>query len=437
LAAGIARLQPGDRESGRHIALIHVIKGEVIMKRFYAAALGLLLAFASGNARADLATDWNQTTRDVLKAARVIGGPGARTLAMVHVAMSDAINCVQDRYARYITTVGLMPNASAEAAAATAARDILVQLYPAQKQMIEDAYAASIKTIPEGQAKTEGFALGEKIAAAVQADRATDGTSAPDTYRPHTTPGVWVPTALPITAQYARARPWVLNSADQFRPGPPPQLSSALYARDYNETKAMGSAKSTTRTAEQTEAVKFWVLPNLAASWQQAATQLSAVKGLSLAETARLFALLNMGYANTFIMDWDAKFTYNFWRPITAIRNGDNDGNDATERDAGWLPLNDTPNHPEYPSQASIIAGMALVIFESVFGPKPAIPYTVTDFNNSNLKRPFTGIAQMAEEHANVRVWGGIHFRNSLEVADGMGKKIATYLIDNALKPRR
>jgi hypothetical protein len=407
------------------------------MKRFYACAFGLLMAFASGTARADMITDWNVTTHEVLKAGRVAGGPAARTLAMVHVAMSDAVNSVQDRYARYTANVAAKPNASAEVAAASAARDILIQLYPAQKQMIEDAYVASIKSIPDGPAKTDGAALGAQVATAVQDDRSKDGTNAPDTYRPHASPGVWVPTTMPITAQYARATPWVVKNADQFRPGSPPQLSGALYARDYNETKTMGGSKSTTRTPEQTEAVKFWTQANLGPAWQQAACQLSAAKELNLAETARLFALLNMGYANTFIMDWDAKFTYNFWRPITAIRNGDNDGNDATERDPSWLPLNDTPMHPEYPSQASIIAGMAVAVFESVFGPKPAIPYTVTDVNNPSLKRQFTGVAQMGEEHANVRVWGGIHFRNSLEVADGMGRKITAYLIDNSLKPRR
>jgi hypothetical protein len=356
---------------------------------------------------------------------------------MVHVAMSDAINSVQGRYKRHIANVAMMPNASAEMAASSAARQILIQLYPAQKSMIEDAYVASIKSIPDGTAKTEGAALGEQVASAVQAERSTDGTNAPDTYRPHTSPGMWVPTTLPITAQYARATPWVLKSADQFRPGPPPQLSSALYARDYNETKNIGGAKSTTRTPEQTEAVKFWTQANLGPSWQAAARQLSAAKGLSLSDNARLFALLNMGYANTFITDWDAKFTYNFWRPITAIRNGDTDANDATERDAGWTPLNDTPMHPEYPSQASIICGMAVGILESVFGSKPAIPFTVTDFNNPNLKRNFDSIAQMGEEHVNVRIWGGIHFRNSLEVADAMGKKIAAHLIENSLQRER
>jgi hypothetical protein len=356
---------------------------------------------------------------------------------MMHVAMSDAINSVQGRYTRYSATISAVPGASAEVAAAAAARQILVQLYPKQKAMIDEAYAASVKGIPDGAAKSAGVALGEQVAAAVQADRAADGANVPDTYRPLTSPGVWVPTTLPTTEQYARVKPWVLKSADQFRPGPPPQLSNERYARDYNETKNMGGIRSTARTPEQTEGVKFWGTANLAPAWQAAARQLSAAKGLSLAENARLFALLNMGTANTFITDWDAKFTYNFWRPVTAIRNGDMDGNDATERDPGWVPLNATPMHPEYPSQASISCGLAVGILESVFGPNPAIPITATDLVNPKLKREFNSIGQMAEEHLNVRIWGGIHFRNSLEVGHDMGKKIAAYLIENSLKPVR
>jgi hypothetical protein len=405
------------------------------MKRSTALAVGMAIALATGAARADVVTDWNVTTLEVLKVARVGGNPGTRTLAMVHVAMADAVNTVQGRYARYVATGPALPGASAEAAAAAAARMVLVDLYPGQKSIVEEAYAASLKSIPDGNAKNEGVALGERIAAAVQADRAADGTSVPDTYRPITTPGVWVPTATPLFAQYARAKPWVLKSADQFRPGPPPQLSTALYARDYNETKLTGGSKSAARTAEQTEAVKFWTQTNLGPSWQAAARQLSAAKGLSLAENARLFALLNMGTANTFINDWDAKFTYNFWRPVTAIRNGDMDGNDATERDPGWVPLNATPMHPEYPSQAAIGCGLAIGILESVFGSNPTVPITATDTMNPALKRQFKSIQEMAEEHQNVRVWGGIHFRNSLEVGYDMGQKVAAYLIENSLKP--
>jgi hypothetical protein len=401
------------------------------------AVMGLLIAVASGPARADTVTDWNQTAIEVMKVARVAGNPWSRTLAMVHVAMSDAINSVQSRYTCYVATVPVMTGASPEAAAATAARQILVELFPNQKVVIEEAYAASVKGIPEGPAKSQGVALGEQVAAAVQADRSADGTTVPDTYRPVTSPGVWVPTTPPLFAQYARAKPWVLTSADQFRPGPPPQLSSALYARDYNETKNLGGAKSTVRTPAQTEAVKFWTQANLGPAWQAAARQLSAAKGLGLAENARLFALLNMGVANTFINDWDAKFTYNFWRPVTAIRNGDMDGNDATERDPNWTPLNDTPMHPEYPSQAAIINGVAVGVLESVFGPKPAISFTTADLFDPNLKRQFDSIAELDEEHRNVRIWGGIHFRNSLDVGYDMGKKIAAYLVNNSLKPAR
>jgi hypothetical protein len=407
------------------------------MKHSTATAVGVLMLFAACAARADVVTDWNQTAIEVMKVARVAGNPWSRTLAMVHVAMSDAINSVQDRYTRYVATVPVVPGASAEAAAAAAARQILVELFPNQKSIVEEAYAASIKAIPDGSAKSQGVALGEQAAAAVQADRSADGTNVPDTYRPITSAGVWVPTTLPLFAQYARAKPWALTSPDQFRPGPPPQLSSALYARDYNETRTLGGAKSTARTPAQTEAVKFWTQANLGPAWQAAARQLSAAKEVGLAENGRMFALLNIGVANTFITDWDAKFTYNFWRPVTAIRNGDMDGNDATERDPGWTPLNDTPMHPEYPSQAAIISGVAVGVLESVFGPNPAIPFTTADLFDPNQKRQFNNIAELDEEHRNVRIWGGIHFRNSLDVGYDMGRKIAVYLVDNSLKPAR
>ena len=400
-----------------------------------ATAVGVLMVFATYTANADTITDWNETAVAVMKTANVAGNPWTRSMAMVHVAMSDAVNSVQGRYARYVAKGELARDASAEAAASSAARQILLQLYPNQKAMIEDAYAASIKVIPDGAAKSAGVVLGEQIAALVQADRAADGTNAPDTYRPITTPGVWIPTTPPIFAQYARAKPWVLQSAEQFRPGPPPQLSSAVYARDYNETKNLGGARSTARTQQQTDAVKFWTQSNIAPAWQEAARQIAAAKGLGLAENARLFALLNMGMANTFINDWDAKFTYNYWRPVTAIRNGDLDGNDATERDPGWTSVNATPMHPEYPSQAAIVAGVSVGVLELVVASAPSVPFTVTDLMDPKLKRQFTGIAQLAEEQNLVRIWGGIHFRNSLEVGVDMGRKIAAYLVENSLKP--
>jgi hypothetical protein len=309
-------------------------------------------------------------------------------MAMVHVAMCDAVNSVQGRHGRYAATFRAAPNASAEAATAAAARQMLLRLYPYQKARIDEAYAVSLKPIADGAAKNDGIALGERAADIVYAERSSDATNAPDSYRPIATPGVWIPTTPPSFAEYAQAKPWLMKSADQFRPIPPPQLSSALYARDYNETKSLGGAKSTTRTQDQTDAVRFWQ-PSSAPGWNQAARQLSAARGLALADNARLFALLNMGIANSFIADWDAKFHYNFWRPVTAIRNGDIDSNDATERDSGWTPLITTPMHPEYPSQAAIQAGVA----------------------------------------------AGVHFRNTLLISDEMGRKIAAYFVANAFVP--
>jgi hypothetical protein len=406
------------------------------MNVFTPALVGLTLISTTTLLRADVITDWNKTAIDVMKAVNVAGNPWTRSMALVNVSMSDAVNSVQNRYTRYTTELPIDPNASAEAAAAGAAREILMRQYPGQKAKIDEAFADSMKDIPDTPARAAGVSLGEKVAAAVYAERQSDATNMPDTYRPITTPGVWVPTTPPLFPQYATAKPWGMDSASQFRPGPPPALNSALYARDYNETKDMGGVKSTKRTDAQSDAVRFWTQINLGPAWFQAAAQVSDRKGLSVADKARVFALMSMALANCFIVDWDAKFTYNFWRPITAIRNGDQDGNDATERDMSWQPLNATPMHPEYPSQAGINAGAASGVLEAVFGKGPE-GFVATDIVDARLSRQFASFAQMDLEHKEVRIWGGIHFRNSLDVGDEMGKKIAAHLVANYLKPTR
>ena len=213
--------------------------------------------------------------------------------------------------------------------------------------------------------------------------------------------------------------------------------SSAEWARDYNEVKSLGGTNSTARTPGQTEAVKFWDNVNFGPSWQAVSRELSIKKQLPLAECARLFALLNMSLANAYIVNWDAKYTYNFWRPVTAIRNGDQDGNDATERDAGWTSFNPTPMHPEYPSQATINATIASAVLESVFGPVKAIPFTATDVRDPKRTRQFASLADMAEEQKNVRVWGGVHYRFAIRTSEDVGPKVAAYMIENTLKPVR
>lgn len=399
----------------------------------------VVLAFALGcaTARADAVTDWNVTAFDTFKAANIGGNPQARALAIMHVAMSDAVNTVQNRYRRHALSVAFNPAASADAAAAAAARGVLLTLAPTQKARVDAAYTASLGPAPDGPGKDMGVAIGEQAAAAAIAERADDLTNAPDTYRPVTTPGVWIPTAPPLFAEYARAKPWVFAHADQFRPGPPPALASAVYARDYNETKELGGMKSTRRTPQQTEAVKFWTQANLNSVWFEAARQLSAAKGLDLADNARLFALLSMVAANSFIVDWDAKFHYRFWRPVTAIRNGDLDGNDATERDPGWTSLNATPMHPEYPSQAAIFGSVSMGVVEAVIGSGVGPRIVVTDSADPKVTLQFDSFSAIVEETRVVRIWGGIHFRNSLDVSDVLGRQVADHVIANSMRPVR
>src|SRR3954470_9613933 len=212
------------------------------------AIVGLTLISGATLARADVITDWNKTALDVMKAVNVGGNPWTRSMALVNVSMADAVNSVQNRYSRYTTELPMDPNASADAAAAAAAREILMRQYPGQKARIDAAFSETMQTIPDNPARAAGIALGEKVAAAVFTERQSDATNLPDTYRPIATPGVWVPTTPPLFPQYATAKPWGMESGSQFRPGPPPALNSALYARDYNETKDLGGVKSTKRT---------------------------------------------------------------------------------------------------------------------------------------------------------------------------------------------
>ena len=404
-----------------------------IVKGVTAASVCLVVVLASPS-RADVITDWNQTAIAAMKAANIAGNPWSRNMAMVHVAMSDAVNSVQNKYAIYAPGGAPASSASAEAAAAAAARTVLLQQVPAQKALIDQAFEASTKDIPDGAAKKDGIAIGEKCGAAIMADRASDGTTVPDTYRPVTSPGVWIPTTPPI-AEYARATPWVMKSADQVRP-----------AR-HRISRASSMRATTTRPRRWAAPRAPSAPPSRSRPSSSGPSSISGRRGrrrrvncrprrtCPLAENARLFALLNMGTANTFITDWDAKFTYNFWRPVTAIRNGDQDGNDATERDAAWTPLNATPMHPEYPSQAAIIAGVSMGVLEAVFGANPSTPVVASDLIDPKAQRRYANVKEMADEVQNVRIWGGVHFRNSLDVGYQMGRKIAVFLVENSIKP--
>lgn len=382
---------------------------------------------------ADVVIEWNQKANACVLEAKMYPFVGTRVMAIVHSSMFDAINSIEGRYTPYKFKVPAPTNSSPEAAGVAAAHATLVKLCPEQKASLDAAYSASLAQIPDGAGKTAGIAAGEEVAARVLAWRASDGADAPNTYRPIATPSAYIVTTLPIGTQWGSVTPWVMESGSQFRPASPPALSSATWTSDYNEVKEIGGKKSTQRTGAQTDTARFWMITG-PQSFDPIVRQLAATPGRNLSQNARLFALVEMAVADSYIAVFDAKYTYNFWRPITAIRNGDIDGNDATTRDAGWEPLVDTPLHPEYPCAHCINSGAARAVLESEFGTGPN-PLTMISPTAPGMEHKWASIQEYADEVASARIYGGIHYRNSTVVGKAMGKQIGELAVQNYLKP--
>lgn len=382
---------------------------------------------------ADIVIEWNQKANASILEAKVYPFAGTRVMAIVHTAMFDAINSIEGQYAPYKFKVPAAAGSSAEAAGNAAAHATLVALFPEQKAALDKAYQDFLAQIPEGAGKASGIAIGEEVAAKVLDLRAKDGADAQNTYRPVTSPGVYVSTVLPVGSQWGNVTPWVIEKGSQFHPAPPPALTSSEWAADYNEIKELGGKKSTRRTPEQTEIARFWTITG-PQSFDPIVRQLAGAPGRTLSQNARLFALVEMAVADSYIAVFEAKYAYNFWRPVTAIRNGDIDGNDATERDAAWEPLVDTPLHPEYPCAHCINSGAARSVLEVEFGTGPN-PLSMTSPTAPGVTHKWPNIEAYAEEVSVARIYGGLHYRTSTVVGKAMGKKIGELACKSYLKP--
>ena len=387
--------------------------------------LGLLVVAASSMgisaASADVVTDWNVRAVDIASAATPLTPPTVRAMAIVQTAVYEAVNAGT-------------PGASIEAAVAAANRATLSKLFPAQQATIDSSYQAALSAIAESPAKTEGIGLGEKAAAAVLALRMDDGAAMPESYRPYTAAGQYVPTVVPVASQWPRRKPWVMTSASQFRPGPPPSLTSKLWARDYAEVKALGGKTSTQRTAEQTEIARFWEGPG-PTIYSGVVRSVAAAPGREVTQNARLLAAVAQAMDDALIAVFDAKYHYNFCRPITAIRNGDKDGNDATERDASWTPFIDTPLHPEYPCAHCILSAAIGTVLQAEIGTGDTPTLSTTSPTVPGKVRRWTKISDFLQEVANARIYDGVHFRNSTEVGSAMGKRIGELVAAKYLRP--
>jgi hypothetical protein len=394
---------------------------------------GFALAAMVGPAGADVITDWNQKAVPIVTKYS-LGAPGYRDLAIMHLAMYQCVNSIEPRYEPYQTRLAAPATASKEAAAAVSAAVVLSKLHPEDQAKVDTELKQYLAQIPDGPAKDEGIALGQKVAEGVLTMRANDGSSAPDSYRPRTTAGRYIATAPVVVPMWGKVTPFALKSASQFRPGPPINLKSRVWAENYNEIKEIGAKNSTTRSAAQTETGRLWLYTG-PGTFMPLAVRLSQAKGLSVNENARLFALLSMATADAMVAVFDAKYHYEFWRPITAIRNGDIDGNPQTERDASWDSLGPAPMHPEYPCAHCIVAGAAGTVMQSFFGTGTLPEFSLTTPTAPGVTHRWTRLEDYIEEPLNARIWSGIHYRFSTKVGTEMGRKIADYTVQNHLQP--
>jgi hypothetical protein len=398
------------------------------------------LALGAAPACANVITDWDAKAVDAAAPlASFSSSPytpyaAYRIVGMAHAAMFDAVNSIEQRYKPYVVQLPAESATSKEAAAAAAAAAVLATIDAKTAGQMKAELASYLATIPDGAAKSDGIKLGEAAAAKVLEARANDGCDAPDDYRPRTTPGVYVPTAAMRASMWPNVRPFAMVSQSQFRPAPPIALEGAEWAKDYNEIRADGAQKSATRTAKQTETARFWLVVGPVAYFP-ILRQLAIAKEMDVVESARFMALGGVAINDALIAVMDAKYHYNFWRPITAIRNGDIDGNPATDRDPIWQPIADTPTHPEYPCAHCIVSGSVAGVVKTVFGGDDIPEVAMTSPTAPGVTHRWTSMTALTDEVANARIWSGFHYRFSTRAGTGMGLQIGEYVVKNVMQP--
>jgi membrane-associated phospholipid phosphatase len=384
--------------------------------------------------------DWNQLLLSI------VNTPGAqpaniqptRNFAIVHAAIYDAVEAIDRTHEPYLISVRAPRDASETAAADAAARTALVGLYPSQQATIDATSATELAKVPEGPAKDHGISLGTEVADDLLAIRANDGSNImPPPFVAGTAPGDFRPTPpsfpTPVFMTWGQVTPFVLDSGNQFRPPAPQPLTSDAYADAIKEVQQVGSATSTTRTAEQTEIGKFWN-PPIQNFWNQIAQTVALAHHTDLPTTARLFAALNLSFADSAIAFYDAKYTYQLWRPVTAIRLADTDDNPDTVADPSWLPLaGNTPADPSYPGAHSTISAAGADVLAGFFGDHQS--FAVSSPALPGVTRSFSSFSAAAQEAGVSRIYAGVHTRLDHIAGLTLGHDVANFVLHNALLP--
>lgn len=390
----------------------------------------------------DVIVRWNRVLRETVMT------PGqhpatimpVRSYAMMHAAMFDAVNSIDGTYTAYMTDVPGTKHASIEAAAAQAAHDVLVGLYPTRAAIFDAEFSASIDGIDSYRVQ-QGIRVGQNVAAVMLAARANDGWNVtPPSYTLPATPGNWQPTGSAATfTHYPAVTPFVLQSSTQFLPPSPPAMTSPEYALALNEVKEIGSAASATRTADQTQAARLWANVNTPTNflfvWNNVARTVAQERGISIVEKARLFALTNISLHDALQTAFASKFIYGHWRPVTAIRRADEDNNADTVADPNWSSLINTPPYPSYAGNMATI-GMSQATVLGLFFGRDDIRFSHTWDGAGGATRSYAGFAAMANEQERARVWGGIHFTFDNVAGQSIGRNVGAYVFQNVMRPR-
>jgi hypothetical protein len=397
----------------------------MIRRALRAAAVAALVL--APPAAADTVCDWWEFANRMANPYQASAAPRThdqdRAATRAALAMFEAVNAIDRRYESYLGFPLGDPSASQDAAAATAAYRVLLHAFPAQKTLLDENYAVSMAAVRDERAREAGRLIGEQAATAAMAAGGIDPAVPQAPYRPRTTPGEWVATALPqIEPHMAAWKPWAIPSAQALLPPPPPPLNSERWARDYDEVRRLGARASTERTPHQTLMARYRQAFEVAPSMRLAAE----APGRTPVQNARMFAVYQMAFDDAAQAMVAAKFHYNYWRPITAIRNGEFDGNAATAPDAGWVPLLGTPNFPEYPCGHCSVAAAIAEVMKAEVGPRPpgGVRVTAGGVPNSVIQ-VVPSWDEWAQEVSDSRIYGGVHYRFSNEAGEEIGRRAA------------
>jgi hypothetical protein len=403
----------------------------------------LILTVGTAPAHADVVTDWNVAALNAIRANRTPPPQASRALAILHASIYDAVNGISRRHAAYLVPSRVPASASKDAAADAAAHWVLVTLFPANAPAFNDLYATMLAALPESPQKSAGIAWGAFVAQQILAWRSGDGSDVVIDPPGRVGPGSWVSTppafAPYLLPQWGMVTPFAMPGSAAMRPSGPPDLDTEKYADDYNEVKAMGVAVGSARTPEQDLIAQFWAdgagTETPPGHWNSIARDLGAALRTTMEENARLFALLNIAMADAAICAWDAKYAYDFWRPVTAIRNGDIDGNATTEGDPSWTSFIATPPFPDYLSGHSTFSGAAATILGMFYGTDDVAFTTGSDFL-PGVSRTFPSFSAAATEAALSRLYGGIHFRSANEDGLTAGVAIGQWTFAHYMQPQ-